>query len=138
MMPSVSNGWPNTGAGSVTLAPYASVQRQGVPAELGRNQIVHEGAIGWLGGELRQLKYAKWLKEGGLNVSSVGGWTGITDAIAVSAAVEVAFTMAAALTLLPAVLSLLGPRVDSLRVPGRHPTGTTAISPRLAAWTDLV
>ena len=62
----------------------------------------------------------------------------ITDAIAVSAAVEVAFTMAAALTLLPAVLSLLGPRVDSLRVPGRHPTGTTAISPRLAAWTDLV
>ena len=69
----------NTGAGSVTLAPYASVQRQGVPADLGRNQIVHEGAIGWLGGELRQLKYAKWLKEGGLNVSSVGGWTGITD-----------------------------------------------------------
>lgn len=62
----------------------------------------------------------------------------ITDAIAVSAAIEVAFTMAAALTLLPAVLSLLGRRVNSLRVPGRHPAGSTTISPRLAAWTDLV
>jgi len=70
----------NTGTGPVTLAPYASVQRQGVPADLGRNQIVHEGAIGWLDGELRQVKYGKWLKEGGgPSLNSVGGWTGITD-----------------------------------------------------------
>jgi len=69
----------NLGAASVTVAPYASVQRQGVPADLGRNHIVHEGAIGWLGGELRQVKYAKWLKEGGPSLSSTGGWTGITD-----------------------------------------------------------
>ena len=69
----------NLGAAPVTLAPYASVQRQGIPADLGRNQIVHEGAIGWLDGELRQVKYAKWLKEGGPSLSSVGGWTGITD-----------------------------------------------------------
>ncbi len=69
----------NLGTASVTLAPYASVQRQGIPADLGRNQIVHEGAIGWLDGELRQVKYAKWLKEGGPSLSSVGGWTGITD-----------------------------------------------------------
>lgn len=75
----VSDTVANTGAGSVTLAPYASVQRQGIPSDLGRNQIVHEGAIGWLGDELRQVKYAKWLKEGGMSVSSVGGWTGITD-----------------------------------------------------------
>ncbi|KRB50597.1 membrane protein insertase YidC [Phenylobacterium sp. Root700] len=69
----------NTGAGSVTLAPYASVQRQGIPAGLGKIQIVHEGAIGWLDGELRQVKYAKWLKEGGPSLASTGGWTGITD-----------------------------------------------------------
>lgn len=68
----------NLGTGSVTLAPYASVQRQGIPNDR-RNQIVHEGAIGWLGDELRQVKYAKWLKEGGPTVSSTGGWTGITD-----------------------------------------------------------
>jgi RND superfamily putative drug exporter len=62
----------------------------------------------------------------------------ITDAIAVAAAVEVAFTMAAALTLLPAVLSLLGRRVNSLRVPGRHPAGSAPISPRLSAWAKTL
>jgi RND superfamily putative drug exporter len=62
----------------------------------------------------------------------------ITNGIAVGAAVEVFLTMAAALTLLPAVLSLLGRRVNSLRVPGRHPAGSTTISPRLAAWASLI
>ncbi|HEX5113975.1 MAG TPA: MMPL family transporter [Pseudonocardiaceae bacterium] len=62
----------------------------------------------------------------------------ITNGIAVGAAVEVVFTMAAALTLLPAVLSLLGQRVNSLRVPGRHSSGTATISPRLRAWATLV
>lgn len=61
----------------------------------------------------------------------------ITDGIAVSAAIEVAFTMAAALTVLPAVLSLLGRRVDSLRVPGRHPGGA-AVPRRLDAWAGAV
>jgi putative drug exporter of the RND superfamily len=62
----------------------------------------------------------------------------ITSAIAVGAAVEVAFTMAAALTLLPAVLSLLGPRVNSVRVPGRHPAGSATTSGRLSSWATLV
>jgi putative drug exporter of the RND superfamily len=62
----------------------------------------------------------------------------ITNGIAVGAAVEVAFTMTAALTLLPAVLSLLGPRVNSLRVPGRHPAGSAATSARLSSWATLV
>jgi RND superfamily putative drug exporter len=62
----------------------------------------------------------------------------ITNGIAVFAAIEVAFTMAAALTVLPAVLSLLGRRVNSLRVPGRHPAGSTTISPRLDAWAKVV
>jgi RND superfamily putative drug exporter len=62
----------------------------------------------------------------------------ITDGIAVTAAVEVAFTMGAAITLLPAVLSLLGHRVNALPVPGRHPGTDATASPRLAAWTGLV
>ncbi|HKN98581.1 MAG TPA: MMPL family transporter [Pseudonocardiaceae bacterium] len=62
----------------------------------------------------------------------------ITNGIAVGAAVDVFCTMAAALTLLPAVLSLLGRRVNSLRVPSRHPAGSATISPRLAAWAGLV
>jgi putative drug exporter of the RND superfamily len=63
----------------------------------------------------------------------------ITSGIAVGAAVDVAFTMAAALTLLPAMLSLLGRRVNSLRVPGRRLTGSSVpISPRLGAWASLI
>ena len=69
----------NTGQGSVTLAPYGSVQRQGIPDDLGKNQIVHEGAVGWLGEELRLVKYNKWAKDGGPEVTSQGGWLGITD-----------------------------------------------------------
>ncbi len=73
----------NAGTGPVTLAPYGSVQRQGVPADVGRTQIVHEGGIGALGGdkrELRMVKYKKWAKDGGgPALSSVGGWVGITD-----------------------------------------------------------
>lgn len=61
----------------------------------------------------------------------------ITTGIAVGSAVEVAFTIAAALTLLPAILSILGHRIDNLRVPGRHP-GATAGSPRLRAWAAWV
>jgi RND superfamily putative drug exporter len=38
---------------------------------------------------------------------------------------------------LPAVLSLLGARVNSLRVPGRHPTGSAGAG-RLSAWATLV
>jgi RND superfamily putative drug exporter len=62
----------------------------------------------------------------------------ITSGIAVGAAIEVAFTMTAALTLLPAVLSLLGPRINSLRVPGRHPADSAAPSARLRSWASLV
>jgi YidC/Oxa1 family membrane protein insertase len=70
----------NRSAAPVTLAPYGSVQRQGVPPTLGRDAVVHEGAIGWLGADLRQIKYPKWAKEGGTETfESTGGWTGITD-----------------------------------------------------------
>jgi YidC/Oxa1 family membrane protein insertase len=70
----------NRSSAPVTLAPYGSVQRQGVPPTLGRDAVVHEGAIGWLGADLRQIKYPKWAKEGGTETfESTGGWTGITD-----------------------------------------------------------
>ena len=69
----------NSAAQPVTLAPYGSVQRQGVPGHLGKNSVVHEGGVGWLG-QLRTLKYAKWAKDGGGPAyDSVGGWIGVTD-----------------------------------------------------------
>ncbi|MDO8377550.1 membrane protein insertase YidC, partial [Phenylobacterium sp.] len=69
----------NTGAAPVTLAPYGSVQRQGVPDDIGKNSIVHEGAVGWLGDELRLIKFKKWSKDGGGQFPTTGGWAGITD-----------------------------------------------------------
>ena len=72
----------NTSPASITLAPYASIQRQGLPAALGKEAVVHEGAVGMLGDkklELRLVKYKKWAKEGGPELSSTGGWVGITD-----------------------------------------------------------
>jgi RND superfamily putative drug exporter len=58
--------------------------------------------------------------------------------MAVAAAVGVLLTMVASLTLLPAVLALLGPRVNRLRVPGRHPERATAGSPQWVRWAGFV
>ncbi len=72
----------NTGALPVTLAPYGSIQRQGLPPTTG-SQIVHEGAVGALGvGDptLKLIKYKDWAKKGpSAATPSDGGWVGITD-----------------------------------------------------------
>jgi len=88
----ISDTVANLGAGPVTVAPYGSVQRQNLPADIGRNSIVHEGAIGVLGpskkAELRQLKYPKWAKEQKTQAyESSGGWLGLTDKFWLSALV---------------------------------------------------
>jgi YidC/Oxa1 family membrane protein insertase len=62
----------------VTLAPYASVQRQGAPVEAGRTNA-HEGAVGVLDKILQQIAYKDWKKKGEKDFSSKGGWLGITD-----------------------------------------------------------
>ena len=75
---SVANG---SGA-PVTVAPYVSVQRQGLPPGLGKINIVHEGAIGVLGVDNRDLRlagYKSWKKKGQIDWRSRGGWLGITD-----------------------------------------------------------
>lgn len=73
----------NFSAQAVTLAPGAVVQRQGVPDDLGRQQVLHEGAIGTFGADgkysTEQLKYKAWAKKPIQNHSSTGGWLGITD-----------------------------------------------------------
>ncbi|WP_293900611.1 membrane protein insertase YidC [Phenylobacterium sp.] len=70
----------NAGAAAITLAPYGSVQRQGLPEGLGKNSVVHEGGMGWFGNDRRPIKYKKWEKDGGGPARpSVGGWIGITD-----------------------------------------------------------
>jgi YidC/Oxa1 family membrane protein insertase len=71
----------NTGAIPVTLAPYGSVQRQGVPLEVGKTGVVHEGSIGYLDGRVRAFKYKDLSKKGvqPQEFTSANAWTGITD-----------------------------------------------------------
>ncbi len=74
----VTDAVANHGAAPVALAPYASIQRQGQP-ELGRSVYNHEGAIGWLNGQLRLQAYKNWKKKGDTSFDSTGGWLGLTN-----------------------------------------------------------
>jgi YidC/Oxa1 family membrane protein insertase len=74
----------NFGAAPITLRPWGRVERLGVPADLGKQQILHEGAIGTFsddgsGYTTTQLKYGAWVKKPIEETESVGGWLGITD-----------------------------------------------------------
>ena len=79
----VSDTVANYSNQTVTIAPGASVERQGVPDDLGRQQVLHEGGIGTFGTDgkytTQQLKYQAWAKKPVQEHTSVGGWMGITD-----------------------------------------------------------
>jgi YidC/Oxa1 family membrane protein insertase len=86
----ITDGVLNRTGKPIALAPYGSVQRQCVfdpqrkdwclaPDSI-RSNVVHEGAIGWLGARLRQERYGAWKKKTEPEtVESTGGWLGITD-----------------------------------------------------------
>jgi YidC/Oxa1 family membrane protein insertase len=71
----------NSGTAPVTVAPYGSVQRQGVPPDAGRSGVVHKGVIGYLDGHERAFTYKDLAKKGTppQEFDSAGAWTGITD-----------------------------------------------------------
>ncbi|HUO12262.1 MAG TPA: membrane protein insertase YidC, partial [Caulobacteraceae bacterium] len=67
----------NQGATAVEIAPYGSVQRRGVPPDLGKISI--EGAIGMFDRVLKEFRYPKWKKDGEDDFTTTGGWLGVTD-----------------------------------------------------------
>jgi len=73
----------NLGTQPITIAPYGRVERQGVPPGLGRDMILHEGAIGTFsrgdGFVTEQYKYKDWAKKPRIDHDTTGGWLGITD-----------------------------------------------------------
>jgi YidC/Oxa1 family membrane protein insertase len=74
----VSNTVTNKGSAPVQLAAYASVQRQGTPT-LTPNWLVNEGAVGSLGGVLKEIAFKNWKKNGDQGGDTTGGYMGITD-----------------------------------------------------------
>ncbi|MDR3423872.1 MAG: membrane protein insertase YidC [Alphaproteobacteria bacterium] len=68
----------NSGNAPIVLYPFGTVARQGVPPVIGRS-VVHEGALGVLGGTLEEYKYKKLIDDKKIAEESTGGWLGITD-----------------------------------------------------------
>lgn len=121
---------------AITIAPGARVERQGVPDDLGRNQILHEGGIGTFGADgkytTEQLKYKAWAKEPEQNFSSTGGWMGITDKYWLAAIIpaqneriEASFRVTEAQTYDMHSVSMLG-AAHTIQ-PGRQITETTRL-----------
>jgi YidC/Oxa1 family membrane protein insertase len=76
----------NGAAQPASLRPYGLVEQQGLPADPSNSSIVHEGAIGMLGGQadagkytLKLVKYKDWKKKGYADLTSKGGWIGATE-----------------------------------------------------------
>lgn len=72
----------NNSAAPVSIAPYGSVQRRGVPPALGH--VSMEGAIGMFNHALQEVKYPDWKKKFGTTnackaCAGSGGWLGVTD-----------------------------------------------------------
>ncbi|GAA0612079.1 membrane protein insertase YidC [Brevundimonas kwangchunensis] len=121
---------------AITIAPGARVERQGVPDDLGRNQILHEGGIGTFGADgkytTEQLKYKAWAKKPEQNFSSTGGWMGITDKYWLAAIIpaqneriEASFRVTEAQTYDMHSVSMLG-AAHTIQ-PGRQITETTRL-----------
>lgn len=72
---SVRNLSPN----AVTLYPFALIGRDGMPAEMARAFILHEGPIGYVGDELHEVDYGDLDDAENTTVRSTEGWIGITD-----------------------------------------------------------
>jgi YidC/Oxa1 family membrane protein insertase len=78
----ISDTLTNSTAAPISLTPYGSIKRIGLPDGFGKSNIVHEGAIGVLGLEganLQQTTYKDWKKKGERDWESKGGWLGVTD-----------------------------------------------------------
>lgn len=68
----------NSGA-SVTLFPFALVTEHGLPAEYFHRFIIHEGPVGYIGGELVERKYDDVKENPREDFDSNTGWIGITE-----------------------------------------------------------
>ena len=69
----------NNSGRAVTLYPFALIGRDGLPAEMARAYILHEGPIGYIGDELHEVDYKDLDKGETTTARAARGWIGITD-----------------------------------------------------------
>ena len=76
---SVKQSVRNTGSTEAVLYPYALVASIGIPPGFSKNQIAHEGPIGYIGDKLHEVKYKTLAEKGDQAYVADKGWIGITD-----------------------------------------------------------
>ncbi|MCB1783750.1 MAG: membrane protein insertase YidC [Alphaproteobacteria bacterium] len=64
---------------TVSLHPYALVSENGLPSEYSGRWIMHEGPMGFIGDELKEVSYKNMKKEPNTVVKAATGWAGISD-----------------------------------------------------------
>lgn len=69
----------NNSGQPVSLHAYASMTRQGLPADFVKNAVMHEGPVGYFDGSLKEVAYKKFEKEPKQNFDAKKGWAGFTD-----------------------------------------------------------
>ena len=69
----------NNSGRSVTLNPYAIISEHGIPEDLYKSSVVHEGPIGYIDGKLIEHSYQKMKKQRLEDITVRKGWIGITQ-----------------------------------------------------------
>lgn len=69
----------NDSASEVVVYPYALIAGIGLPPDLSKTAIAHEGPIGYIGDKLHEVKYKTLDEKGNQAYVADKGWIGITD-----------------------------------------------------------
>ncbi|PZP57460.1 MAG: membrane protein insertase YidC [Micavibrio aeruginosavorus] len=67
----------NASGKAVTLYPYSSITRKGIPHH--SSTVGYEGPIGYVGEDLHEIKYAKLIKEPNQSFEGTNGWIGFGE-----------------------------------------------------------
>ena len=75
-MLSVTESVRNSSGKDIEIHPYSAIARRGKPPIIDKNIIVHEGPLGYIGGDLEEIKYKDVGDKPSWNYVSKEGWIG--------------------------------------------------------------
>ncbi len=75
-MISVTETVRNSTGKVLELYPYSAIARRGKPEFVDKNMIVHDGPLGYIGGELEEIDYSDMGDKPSWNIVSNEGWIG--------------------------------------------------------------
>ncbi len=69
----------NESDNTITVYPYALVTEHGLPEDFANRGVIHEGPIGYIGGELEERQYSKMSKKPQESFDASEGWIGLSE-----------------------------------------------------------